>query len=264
MNESTPQHGLDRELDIAEVARIAGVTSRTLRHYDAIGLVRPARTRDDGRRSYGRSELLRLQRVLVLRALDVPLERIAAVLDDDADEVAALKEHREALVAERARLSQVLATVDRTIAHLEGGPDMEPEDVFAGLPGYDSEQQRAYEAEARERWGDDAVDASKQRAATLSRSEAADTMREHEDISAALAALAAAGVPIDSAQAQELVARHHAWVSTFWVPDADAYLGLGRMYVDDERFRASYDRFGEGSAVYLRDAIEVYAERVLC
>jgi DNA-binding transcriptional MerR regulator len=253
-------HGLDRDLDIAEVSRIAGLTSRTLRHYDAIGLVRPARTRTDGRRLYGRTELLRLQRVLILRTLGLPLERIAAVLDEDTDELAALQQHRSALLAEQGRLTDLLVTVDRTISHLEGGADMAPEDVFAGLPGYDAALQQAYEAEARERWGDEAVDASRAATASLSRDDAADVMAEHADVSRALAEAAARGASPADADVQALIARHHAWVSTFWTPDADAYVGLAHTYVDDPRFRATYDAFGDGTAVLLRDAIEVYAQ----
>jgi MerR family transcriptional regulator, thiopeptide resistance regulator len=260
--DSAPLHGA--RLDIAEVARLAGVTSRTLRHYDAIGLVQPAGTDRSGRRWYGRAELLRLQRVLVLRAMGLPLERIAAVLDEDLDELEALKAHREGLRVDRARLDEVLATVQRTIDHLEGRNDaMTAKDVFAGLPGYDEEKQRAYEVEARERWGDDAVDASAQRARALTPDQAADHQREHESIAAAVAACAAAGATPDDAQVQEVIARHHAWVSVFWIPDADAYTGLGRMYVEDDRFRATYDAFGPGTTDLLAAAMESYADTVM-
>lgn len=152
--------GFDKDLDTAEVAALAGITSRTLRHYDAIGLVSPRATRPDGRRLYGRAEILRLQRVLILRSLGLRLERIAQILSEGIDEVAALREHRDALVADRGRLAVLIDTVDRTIDHLEGGTDMEPEDVFAGLPGYDADLQREYEAEAAQRWGTEAVEAS--------------------------------------------------------------------------------------------------------
>jgi MerR family transcriptional regulator, thiopeptide resistance regulator len=246
-------------LDISEVARIAGVSSRTLRHYDEVGLLRPAATRADGRRMYGREELLRLQRILLMRGLGLGLERIRDVLDDDADEVAALGEHLAALEQERGRLDDVIATVRRTLDHLTKGTIVSTEDVFAGLPGYDMDQQKKHEQEARERWGDDAVDASKQRTASLSREGASEVMADHEHIARDLAALHQQGVAASDERVQVIVARHHAWVSTFWVPDAEAYQGLGQMYVDDERFRATYDAFGEGTAAYLRDAIQVYA-----
>jgi DNA-binding transcriptional MerR regulator len=250
-------------LDISEVARLVGVSSRTLRHYDAIGLVRPAGTDAAGRRWYGRAELLRLQQVLVLRALGMPLEPIAAIVDGRHDELAALSEHRARVAAERDRLADLLDTIDRTIDHLRKEGRMSIEDVFAGLPGYDPDLQRAYETEARERWGDAAVDASRRRTQALAGDAARAHLQEHERIGAALAACAAANQAASSPDVQRLVAEHHAWVSGFWTPDADAYIGLGRMYVDDERFRATYDAFGAGTAVLLRDAIEVYADAVL-
>lgn len=246
-------------LDIAQVARLAGVSSRTLRHYDAIGLLVPAATRPDGRRLYGRDELLRLQRILVMRSLGLPLERIRTVVDDEADEIAALKRHREDLEREHERLSAVITTVEHTLDHLQKGRTMSTGDVFAGLPGYDGEQQEQYERQARDRWGDDAVDASKQRTAGLSTDQARQVMADHEVIARELAALKARGVPADDERTQAVVARHHAWVSTFWVPDAQAYVGLGALYVDDDRFRANYEQYGAGTAAYLRDAINVYA-----
>jgi hypothetical protein len=140
---------------------------------------------------------------------------------------------------------------------------MSTEDVFAGLPGYDPVQQQAYEAEARERWGDPAVDASMRRARGMRRDEAAAHYGEHEAIASGLAAKAAEGASVDDPTVQELVARHHAWVCAFWTPDADAYVGLGRLYVDDQRFRATYEAFGPGTAALLCEGIEVYAETAL-
>jgi DNA-binding transcriptional MerR regulator len=250
---------LDHDLDTAQVAALAGITSRTLRHYDAIGLVRPRATRADGRRLYGRTEILRLQRVLILRALGLGLDDIARVLADDTDEVAALKEHRAALVADRQRLDALIGTVDLTIAHLEGEAEMEPEDVFAGLPGYDAQLQRDYRAEATERWGSEAVKESTNRMRGMTREDAELMMTDHAAISEEAAAMAAAGVDPGSPAAQELVARHYAWVCRSWTPDADAYRGLGAMYVDDERFRATYEAFGAGTAQFLREGIEVFA-----
>lgn len=140
---------------------------------------------------------------------------------------------------------------------------MTTDDVFDGLAGYDAEQQHAYEAEARDRWGDAVVDASARRAAGLTRDRADQHLREHDRIATALAAHAAAAASPDEPDVQSLVADHHAWVSVFWEPDSESYAGLGRMYVEDERFRATYDAFGPGTAELLRDAIEVYAATAL-
>jgi len=112
---------------------MAGVTSRTLRHYDDIGLLHPARVATNGYRWYGRSELLRLQRILLLRELRIPLPQIQQVLDGDTDELASLRRHRDDLAAERDRLEQVITTVDHTIADLCGTATLTDDEFFTGL-----------------------------------------------------------------------------------------------------------------------------------
>lgn len=243
------------EYDTAEVARLTGVTSRTLRHYDTIGLLTPAWTAPDGRRYYREPELLRLQHILVLRSLGTALDTIAAIVDTDDPALTAelLREHLAGLEAERDRYGRLAATVARTIDNLEQGAPLTVPDMF---DGFDHEQ---YEPEARERWGDEAVDRSNAAWKSLDADGQRAHLAEHEAISTALAALAAADATADSPAVQELVERHHAWVSLFWEPDAEAYAGMGRMYVDDHRFRATYDKFGDGTAELLRDGIAVYA-----
>src|SRR5437016_13685768 len=108
---------------IAEVARMSGVTSRTLRHYDDIGLLPPAYLGSNGYRYYEEEQLLRLQQILVLRALGVGLTDIGKVIDAETDPVAALPRHYARLLAERDRLGRLAETVARTIAELEEGGD---------------------------------------------------------------------------------------------------------------------------------------------
>src|SRR6478736_5820491 len=142
-------------MDIAQTAKKTGVTSRTLRHYDAIGLLTPSSTAHDGRRYYGEAELLRLQHILVLRELGVDLATTARVLDAaPGDAVGLLKDHLTALMKERDRFARLAATVTRTIDHLEKGSAMTTDEMFEGFA------HNRYEPEARERWGDDAVNTS--------------------------------------------------------------------------------------------------------
>jgi len=131
---------------------------------------------------------------------------------------------------------------------------MAAKDLYAG---FDNSQ---YEAEARERYGDEMVDRGNAAWERLGADGQARLAEEHTAVATGLAELHRAGVDVGDGRVQALVARHHRWVSTFWTPDGDAYVGLGRMYVDDERFSATYDAFAPGLAVYLRDAIAVYAE----
>jgi len=236
-----------------EVARMSRVSSRTLRHYDHTGLLPPARTGHGGIRYYERPQLLRLQHILVLRELGLGLDDIGAVLDGDADEVAALRRHHDRLLAEADRLRTLAATVAATIDEREDGPVMAAEKLFTGF------RDDPYAAQARERYGSEAVE-SQRRAASWNDATAGAIRAEgagvHRDLAAAMDAGAAADDPV----VQEIVARHHVWVTHFWTPDRGAYTGLGQLYVDDERFTATIDATGPGLSVYLRDAMAVYAQ----
>jgi DNA-binding transcriptional MerR regulator len=236
----------------AEVARIAGVSSRTLRHYDDIGLVRPAGTGPGGVRRYGRPELLRLQHVLLLRELGLGLDAIAAVLDGATDEVDALRRHHGRLLVEADRLRRLAGTVEKTIAERTGGRTMEAEELFGGF------RDDPYAAEARERWGDEAVRVQ-HRAAGWDGATAARIRDEGEAVHRALAEALRSGAAPDDPAVQETVARHHRWVSRFWEPDAAGYTGLGRLYVDDERFTATIDAHEPGLAEFLCAAMAVFA-----
>ena len=246
---------MDTTWDIAKVARMSGVTSRTLRHYDDIGLLAPAWTGDDGRRHYGQNELLRLQHILVLRELGVGLDRVARIVgsDDVPTAIALLRDHLAGLTAQRERYARLVATVTRTIDSLETGDAPSAAQIFDGLI------HERYEPEARGRWGDQPVDqanASWQRLGDEGKRRHTRTDRE---IVEALGAAVRVGLPADGPDVQEVVARHHAWLSEIWTPDAQAYRSLTQMYVDDERFRAHYDEVAPGAAALLRDAAAIYA-----
>jgi DNA-binding transcriptional MerR regulator len=242
----------DGSWSIAEVARMSKVTSRTLRHYDAIGLLPPARVADDGRRHYGRAELLRLQRILLLRELGLGLTPIAEALEQEGDPVAVLREHRDRLARERDRLARLVRTVQTTIESLEGGEEMTAEKMFEGF------EHDPYEAEARQRWGDEAVDASYERIRNWTPEQAELGRTGFTRVHSGLAALLAEGAPVEDPRVQELVALHHQVISLFWTPTAEAYRNLGRMYVEDERFQQTIG--GEAVTRYLADAMDVFAD----
>lgn len=241
--------------DIGEVTRLSGVTSRTLRHYDAIGLLTPASTSDDGRRRYGQAELLRLQHILVLRELGAPLTTISKIVDnaDPAVTLDLLREHQLALDAERDRFARLASTVRHTISSIEAGSAMTSTEI---LDGFSHDK---YAPEARERWGEHVVDRAYTKWRDLDSDAQGDHLAEHDDIAARVAELAATGTDPASASTQALVARHFAWVSRLWTPNQESYAGLGKMYVDDPRFKKTYDHHGEGTAAFLRDAMAVYA-----
>ena len=229
------RHNQPAEYGISQLARDSGISARTLRHYDAIGLLAPAFTATNGYRFYGQPEVLRLQRILLLKELGLSLETIASVIDGQEDELRTLALHARWLDAERDRLAAMAASVRATIAHLQSGEDMDPEAAFNGF------EPNPYEAEARTRWGDQAVEDGNTRLRALGPEGQARLLAEHESIADDLFAALGAGLGPEDDTVQAVIARHHAWVCHSWTPTAEAYAGLGEMYVADARFTASYD-----------------------
>lgn len=248
---------------IADVARMTNVTSRTLRHYDAIGLLPPAWTAAGGRRYYEREQLLRLQQVLLLRELGLGLEAIGDVLaaQSEASTVEVLRRHRALLLAEHRRLGRLVETVTDTIEDLEKGNTMAVEKMFEGFDpgqfgGFDPEQ---YVDEARERWGD-SVDESISHVQRWTSDDWAGYKSETVAVNDRIAELFDAGVPVDDPRVLDAVDAHFRLVSRFWTPNRESYTGLGRMYVDDSRFAKNYEDVREGLTVYMRDAMKAYAD----
>lgn len=242
---------------------MSGVTSRTLRHYDDIGLLAPAFVGPNRYRYYELAQLLRLQQILVLRELGLGLGEIAPVLAAEPDVVAALRRHHRRLVAEQDRLGRLAATVATTITELEqhqshqsGGQPMtlpqinRPENLFEGF------DPAAHEAEARDRWPDHY---EQHVAAHFSPEQVESVHRELTTRIIRLAELMVAGRAPDDDAVLEEVDWHYRHVSQFWAPNAAAYTALGQMFVDDERFRVNYERVAEGLAAYVRDAMVAYA-----
>jgi len=246
---------------INEVAKISGLTSRALRHYDAIGLLVPAWTTEGGRRYYREAELMRLQEILLLRSLGLGLDAIAEALADSRrqDRVAVLTGHRRQLERERERINRLINTVNRTIASLKEEDSMDPKEIFDGLI------ENPHEAEARERWGDTAIDESYERIRRLPEEdrELLTSGRGFTEVHERLAVLKAQGLPVDDPRVQDVIARHHYVVSLAWTPNAETYVGLGEMYVADERFRKNIGQGDDALVHYLVDAMKVFAAEKL-
>ena len=242
---------------IQDIARLAGTTSRTLRHYDERGLLKPSRVGDNGYRYYDAAALVRLQRILLLRELGLGLPAIAEVLEGQRDPAGALRTHLTWLRREQQRLARQVASVETTIHKLEEGEALMAEDI---LDGFDS---TPYEEEVVERWGRAAHDEGQRAWAGLGKAGQREHLAEHERVAQALGEAKQRGEAPTSEAVQRLVGRHHAWVSLFWTPGREAYTNLGELYVTDPRFTANYDRHGEGTAAFLRDAMRAFAEKNL-
>jgi DNA-binding transcriptional MerR regulator len=251
---------------VKEVARLSGVTVRTLHHYDQVGLLKPAQVGENGYRYYGREELLRLQQILFHRELELPLEAIAEVLDQpDFDRLGALKRHRKTLSQKAARYRRLIQTLDRTLAALEGETDVKDEDLYKG---FEPEKQAEYEAQLIDRFGEQArasIEASKTALKKWSRADWERSGREYAEVEAGMGKALADGLPADSEAVRALVRRHHAWVGLMWnrTPSAEAYAGLGQMYADHPDFRARYEAVQPGLAEYLAGAMRTFAETEL-
>ncbi|MCK0118534.1 TipAS antibiotic-recognition domain-containing protein [Isoptericola sp. S6320L] len=248
---------------IQDVARLAGVSSRTLRHYDQIGLLPPSGTGHGGLRYYDDGAIRRLQRILLLRDLGLPLDQIAQVLDEQTDEADALRRHLDVLRRERGRLERQLASVERTLTALTEGKPIMAEEM---LDGFDHTQ---YKDEVTERWGADAYATSDAWWRGLGTEGQAAWKARLDDLSGAWAAAAERGVDPTSDDGQALAARHVAWLgsvpgtpgSDVGRPPKEYVVGLAEMYVADERFAANYG--GTQGASFVRDALVAYAEREL-
>lgn len=242
------------EHSIQQVAAAAGVTSRTLRHYDAIGLLPARRGSANGYRTYSGEDLVRLQRILLLRELGLGLPEIARVLDGETDDVSALRSHMAFLRSEQDRLDRQIASVQRTIDALDEEETMDVEDMF---DGFDHTQ---YRDEVVDRWGAQAYEDSDSWWRGLGDADKQAFTDEAAAISAAWRQARHEGVPVDDPQVQEIAARHVRWIQRGWAgkkPSADAVTGLAQMYVADERFARNYG--GVEGASYVRDALTQYA-----
>jgi DNA-binding transcriptional MerR regulator len=249
-----------RTYTVRQVARLAGVTVRTLHHYDHIGLLTPSDRTAAGYRLYTGEDLLRLQQILFFRELDFPLEQVGEILADPAfDPVRALRSHRLMLQERIARLERLLTTVDGTIARLtEDTMGLTDEELYAG---FSKEQAERYRREAREQYGAAVVEESERRARSMSKEQWQALGVEGDAVTRGLADLMerAPGDP----DVQALIARHYAWVAHFWTPNAESYAGLGQLYVEHPEFRAHYEKYRAGLADFMQAAMMYYSEHSL-
>lgn len=247
---------------VKDLARLTGLTPRTLRYYDSIGLLRPRRGRENGYRLYGPEEADRLQQILLYRDMGMPLEEIKNLLDAPGfHREAALREHLQRLRERRREVDALIRTVQNTLSEIEGGITMTDEKKFEGMKRQVlAENEAAYGKELREKYGDKAVEAHAARVAGMSQQEWAQTQKDEEDYKAALRRAVAAGDPAGE-DAREAVRLHAAWLAHYWPEGAvtpKAHAGMAEMYVQDQRFAAYYDEVAPGCAAFFEKAVKAY------
>ncbi len=255
-----------RGYTVKQVAKLSGVSVRTLHHYDEVGLLKPACVGANGYRYYGRDELLRLQQILFHRELDFALEEIRQLLDaTDFDRAAALRAHRARLASEARRYRRLVRTIDETLAALEGATTMDDNAMYRGFP---PEKQAEYVAWMVDRYGEpmrEPIEAGKAKTAGWTQSQFDEGMAELEAVEAGLARALTDGLPVSSEPALALMRRHHAWVARAWPqpPNRAAYIGLADLYQEHPDFRARYEGKAKGLTEYTTAAMKLYAEREL-
>jgi DNA-binding transcriptional MerR regulator len=239
---------------VKEAAQIAGVSVRTLHHYDEIGLLVPQRRTAAGYRLYGEAELLRLQQICIGRELGLPLEEIRRALDDPGfDHVRALTKQRSWLVSRAQTTAAMIRAVDAALAMLEDPTEntMNAKELFEG---FDSSK---YEAEAKQRWGDtEAYATSKKRTSKFSAADWKRVSAEQTAIFTAAAAALQAGKPSEDQSVLDLAERHRQYIDRWFYPcSASLHCALAQMYENDSRFAETIDRFAPGLTQFLGAAI---------
>jgi MerR family transcriptional regulator, thiopeptide resistance regulator len=239
---------------VKQLSELAGVSVRTLHHYDEIGLLIPSTIGANGYRYYDERSVLRLQSILFYRELDFPLEQIKAIVDRPSfNALAALEEQRKALAGKLGRLHRLLGAIDQTISHLKGEKQMTPKQLFAALT---PEQENAYADEAAARWGEQAVRASQQKWARYSGSKKEAIRNEGEALYRDL--IVAMPLGPDAPPVQACIARWRKHLGYFWTPNDEQCLGLATMYRDDPAFRKTYDAMHPDLAAFMCEAVAVY------
>ncbi|QUW23966.1 MerR family transcriptional regulator [Sporosarcina sp. Marseille-Q4063] len=239
-------------MKVKEVSQMTGVSVRTLHHYDDIGLLVPDDLTEAGYRIYSEGNLATLQQILFFRELGFSLKKIKELLSSPSfDRREAFDMQRKMLIAKRQQLDEMIDTIEKSIRHEKGELRMTNEEKFQGFDF----STNPYEQEARDRWGDKAVDESKKKVAQFG----PEVQEEMNRIYFNLAEMRHTDPKSEKAQAA-IKDWFDMLNNNFGTYSLEAFAGLGEMYVADERFTKNIDQFGDGLAEFMRDAMKAFAE----
>lgn len=250
------------EYSINKLAKLAGVTTRTLRYYDELGLLSPKRTSSNGYRVYGQQEVDLLQKILFYRELGVQFDEIKNIVwSKNYDGLAALQDHLLALKAKKRQIELLIANVEKTIAASRGKIIMSDKEKFEGFKQkMIEENEQRYGKEIRERFGDAVIDASNAKMMRFTSAQYENMQKLSQQINDSLKEAFELGDP-SSVLAQQVCALHKEWLEYFWNHySKEAHLGLAQSYVADSRFKKYYDDIEEGCAEFLLDALRIYCK----
>ncbi|HHU75789.1 MAG TPA: MerR family transcriptional regulator [Firmicutes bacterium] len=243
-----------------QVSKMSGVSARTLRYYDEIGLLKPARIASSGYRIYGQAELDTLQQILFYKEMGFSLTDIRKLLSaPDFDREQAFMNHLAELSKKRERLDTLIETVTKSIAALRGEQTMSDKEKFRGFKqAMIDENEHQYGTEIREKYGEEAIERSNARIKGMTHERYAEGERLRQEAEDTLKAALEIGDPAGEL-AQKACDLHGKWLAVFQPEYNKAYhKSLGELYVADERFKVYYDKIAPGCAEFLRDAINIY------
>ena len=251
---------------VQKMAKLTGVSVRTLHLYDQMGLLKPGIRTEARYRLYGEQELLRLQQILFYKELDFPLKEIKAILDDPMfDLVKALLSHKTSLQVRKDRITRLLETIDKTVNHLKKGEVMlKPEELYDGLA---KETAEAYRTGATAKYGEETVAHAEISLGKLSK-EQFETLKEELKTNAGCL-FALKNEDPHSARVQQLITKHYELIRVLWGTanqtdkQAEAYKGLGELYVNDERFTLVDGQPQPDYALFLSKAMAYFADNAL-
>ncbi|SEJ30290.1 DNA-binding transcriptional regulator, MerR family [Bhargavaea ginsengi] len=243
---------------VKEVAELTGVSIRTLHHYDRIGLLSPEHVTEAGYRQYSERDLETLQQILFFRELGFQLKQIGQILQNpDFDRIEALALQREALLEKRSRLDRMIQTLENTIQDAKGEIEMTDKEKFQGFDFTNN----PYEEEARQRWGNEAVDRSNKALADMGAQGQKQISEQMEALFRKLAAMRHQDAGSD--EVQQSIGEWHAFLNSMGHSySPEAFRGLGQLYIQDERFTRNMDKFGDGFARFMAEAMGIRADRL--
>lgn len=250
------------EYTIQKLAGLSGISTRTLRYYDQIGLLAPAGRLESGYRIYGEKEVDALQQILFYRELGLELSEIKEILEShDYDKTGALKGHLEKLKSRRKQIDMLIENVTLTILKEKGKITMTDTEKFKGFKEeMIRENEKKYGSEVREKYGDEAADASNAKLMNLTQEEYQAMENLGNEIKNLLNEAVKQGISPESETGRKAMELHKEWLSYTWKTySRDAHIGVVQMYTADERFTQYYDEKVPGCAAFLKAAVENYA-----
>ncbi|MEC0668016.1 MerR family transcriptional regulator [Priestia flexa] len=246
-------------MQVKEVASLAGISIRTLHHYDDIDLLKPTEVTESGYRLYVEDDLEMLQQILLFKELGLSLKEIKAVIYDPSfNKQEALELHQQLLIEKRNRLNRMIAMTEQTIKSMKGEKSMTNKQRFEGFDF----SENPYEEEAKKRWGNEKVNEANKKVRGMTKGEQADLAAEANEIYKKIAKLMNQSPSSESVQ-KAIQEWFHFLNRNFTTYSPEAFKGLGELYIQDERFQKNIDQFGEGLAEFLKEAMGVFADSLL-